>query len=64
MTPPSAPLARPAAPPGAPLDLGRAPAPVTPSATGPMIVGSGVAMVDAPREQFNAALQAFQTGQY
>ena len=29
-----------------------------------MIVGSGVAMLDAPREQFNTALQAFQTGQY
>jgi tol-pal system protein YbgF len=29
-----------------------------------MIVGSGVAMLDAPREQFNAALQAFQAGQF
>ena len=58
---PSAPLTRPAPPPaGAPLDLGRAP----PPATGPTIVGSGVAMLDAPREQFNSALQAFQAGQY
>ena len=30
----------------------------------PTIVGSGVAMLDQPREQFNAALQAFQAGQY
>jgi tol-pal system protein YbgF len=29
-----------------------------------MIVGSGVAMLDQPRDQFNAALQAFQAGQY
>ena len=33
-------------------------------ATGPTIVGSGVAILDQPREQFNDALQAFQTGQY
>ena len=67
-TPPSAPLMRelpapltreaPAA--GPPLELGRRP----PPATGPTIVGTGVAMLDQPREQFNAALQAFQAGQY
>jgi tol-pal system protein YbgF len=64
-TPPSAPLVReaPAAPAGQPLELGKAP-PAAPSASGPMIVGSGVAMLDQPREQFNAALQAFQAGQY
>ena len=33
-------------------------------ASGPTIVGSGVAMLDQPRDQFNAALQAFQAGQY
>jgi tol-pal system protein YbgF len=72
-TPPSAPLVRespaplarqqPAA--GAPLELGKAP-PATPppSASGPTIVGSGVAMLDQPHEQFNAALQAFQAGQF
>jgi tol-pal system protein YbgF len=70
-TPPSAPLVResplpqardtPAA--GPPLELGRGPSPA-PATTGPMIVGSGVAMLDQPREQFNAALQAFQAGQY
>ena len=38
----------------------RRPAP----ASGPTIVGTGVAMLDQPREQFNAALQAFQAGQY
>ena len=67
-TPPSAPLVRetplprgtPAA--GPPLELGRGPAPAP--ATGPTIVGSGVAMLDQPREQFNAALAAFQAGQY
>jgi tol-pal system protein YbgF len=66
-TTPSAPLVRPAPsgpPAGAPLELGKSPPPVTPTATGPTIVGSGVAMLDAPRDQFNAALQAFQGGQY
>jgi len=62
-TPPSAPLVREAAPAGQPLELGKAP-PSAPPASGPMIVGSGVAMLDQPREQFNAALQAFQAGQY
>jgi tol-pal system protein YbgF len=65
-TAPSAPLVRSAPPAGTPLELGRgpAPAPPPPAATGPLITGSGVAMLDAPREQFNTALQAFQTGQY
>jgi tol-pal system protein YbgF len=64
-TPPSAPLVReaPAAAAGQPLELGKAPSPAPP-ASGSMIVGSGVAMLDQPREQFNAALQAFQAGQY
>jgi tol-pal system protein YbgF len=70
-TPPSAPLVRespaplaheqPAA--GAPLELGKGPPPAPPP-SGPMVVGSGVAMLDQPREQYNAALQAFQAGQY
>jgi tol-pal system protein YbgF len=70
-TSPSAPLVRespaplvreqPAA--GAPLELGKAPLPA-PAATGPTIVGSGVAMLDQPREQYNTALQAFQAGQF
>ena len=63
-TAPSAPLVRPVPPAGPPLELGRGPAPAPPPATGPTIVGTGVAMLDAPREQFNAALQAFQNGQY
>ena len=70
-TPPSAPLVRESpAPvareqpaPGAPLELGKAPPPA-PQPSGPTVVGSGVAMLDQPREQFNAALQAFQAGQY
>ena len=63
-TAPSAPLVRPVPPAGPPLELGKGPAPVPPAATGPTIVGSGVAMLDAPREQYNAALQAFQNGEF
>ena len=70
-TPPSAalvhdspgPLIRETPQAGPPLDLGKGPPPAPP-ASGPTIVGSGVAMLDQPREQFNAALQAFQAGQY
>ena len=65
-TAPSAPLVRPLAPApaaGPPLDLGKAP-PTPAPATGPTITGSGVAMLDQPRDQFNNALQAFQVGQY
>ncbi len=58
-----APLAREQPAPGAPLELGRGPPPA-PQPSGPTIVGSGVAMLDQPREQYNAALQAFQAGQY
>ncbi len=61
----SAPLARQQPAPGAPLELGKGPsAAPPPSASGPTIVGTGVAMLDQPHEQFNAALQAFQAGQY
>ncbi|HEY5206468.1 MAG TPA: tol-pal system protein YbgF [Roseiarcus sp.] len=61
----SAPLAREQAAPGAPLELGKGPpAAPPPTASGPTIVGSGVAMLDQPREQYNSALQAFQAGQY
>ena len=60
---PSGPLVRESPPAGPPLELGKGPPPAPP-ATGPTIVGSGVAMLDQPREQFNAALQAFQAGQY
>jgi tol-pal system protein YbgF len=61
----SAPVARQQPAPGAPLELGKGPsAAPPPSASGPTIVGTGVAMLDQPHEQFNAALQAFQAGQY
>jgi tol-pal system protein YbgF len=60
---PSGPLVRESPPAGPPLKLGNG-APPAPPAAGPMIVGSGVAMLDQPRDQFNAALQAFQAGQY
>ena len=64
-TAPSAPLSRPLPAAGPPLELGKARLPPPPpAATGPTITGSGVAMLDAPREQFNAALQAFQAGEY
>jgi tol-pal system protein YbgF len=71
-TPPSAPLVHESPAPltheqpaGAPLELGKGPAAAAPPPTsGPMVVGSGVAMLDQPREQYNAALQAFQAGQY
>ena len=70
-TPPSTPLVRESQPPlareqpapGAPLELGKGPPPA-PQPSGPTVVGSGVAMLDQPREQYNAALQAFQAGQY
>jgi tol-pal system protein YbgF len=61
-TAPSPPLARTGAAAGAPMNLGSPAAPA--ASTGPTIVGSGVAMLDQPREQFNDALQAFQSGQY
>jgi tol-pal system protein YbgF len=72
-TPPSPPLVRDASAPlarqqpaaGAPLELGKGQsAALPPPASGPIIVGTGVAMLDQPHEQFNAALQAFQAGQY
>jgi tol-pal system protein YbgF len=72
-TPPSPPLVRESSAPvarqqpaaGAPLELGKGQsAALPPPASGPIIVGSGVAMLDQPHEQFNAALQAFQAGQY
>jgi tol-pal system protein YbgF len=60
---PSGPLVRESPPAGPPLKLGNGPPPA-PATAGPMLVGSGVAMLDQPRDQFNAALQAFQAGQY
>jgi tol-pal system protein YbgF len=58
-----APFAREPPPPGAPLELGKGPPPA-PQPSGPLVVGSGVAMLDQPREQYNSAMQAFQAGQY
>ena len=57
-----APLSRDAPAAGPPLQLGKGVSAAPPS--GPTIVGSGVAMIDQPREQFNAALAAFQAGQF
>jgi len=63
---PSAPLANAAPPASAPLDLSRKGA--VPRATGgetPTVVpGVGVGLLDGPREQYNAALEAFRLGQY
>ena len=44
-----------------PLELGKAPA-AGARLRGPDGRGTGVAMLDGPRDQFNAALEAFQTG--
>jgi tol-pal system protein YbgF len=78
-TPPSAPLAKPLLPPGAPLDLsGRPSAPPAPAAApasppsgtlpaGPapaVIAGVGLDFTDAPRDQYNAAIEAYRNGQY
>jgi tol-pal system protein YbgF len=78
-TPPSAPLAKPLTPTGAPLDLsGRPSAPPAPAAapaslpSGPLpagpapavIAGVGVDFTDAPRDQYNAAIEAYRNGQY
>ena len=62
-TAPSAPLVRPV-PPGRAAARTRQGSGRCLAATGPTIVGSGVAMLDGPRDQYNAALQAFQGGQY
>ena len=59
-----APLAREIPGAGPPLDLGKGQPPAPLPASGPTVVGSGVAMLDQPREEFNAALAAFQAGQY
>jgi tol-pal system protein YbgF len=73
-TPPSAPLdlagghsALPvvAAPPAAPLPAGPLPSGPLPGDTGPTIVaGVGVGFTDGPREQYNAAIEAYRNGQY
>ena len=48
-TPPSAPLVRETPAAGAPLELGKGPPPPPPT-TGPTVVGSGIAMLDQPRD--------------
>jgi tol-pal system protein YbgF len=74
-TPPSAPLAKPLVPTGAPLDLsGRpnpppAPPPLPsgplPAGAGPTVIaGVGLDFTDAPRDQYNAAIEAYRNGQY
>jgi tol-pal system protein YbgF len=86
-TPPSAPLANPPAPVGAPLDLSGRPnnpppppspasaslpggpvpagaAPAVIAGVGPTVSGVGVDFTDAPRDQYNAAIEAYRNGQY
>ncbi|MGD1038760.1 MAG: tol-pal system protein YbgF [Roseiarcus sp.] len=74
-TPPSAPLTQPLPPAGAPLDLSGRPNPPSAPAplpagplvadTGPTVVpGGGVGFTDGPREQYNAAIEAYRNGQY
>ncbi len=60
----SAPMAREQPAPGAPLELGKAPIAPAPARERTDDCRDGVAMLDQPHEQFNAALQAFQAGQY
>ncbi len=58
-------------PPSAPLDLSGKPNP-TPLPTGPLVAdtgptvvpGGGVGFTDGPREQYNAAIEAYRNGQY
>ncbi len=74
-TPPSAPLAKPLQPTGAPLDLSGRPNPPPappPSPSGPLpagagptvIAGGGVDFTDVPRNQYDAAIEAYRNGQY
>jgi tol-pal system protein YbgF len=71
-TPPSAPLATPPAPAGAPLNLSDRPLPppqTTPAGpladTGPTVIpGAGIGFTDGPRDQYNAAIDAYRNGQY
>ena len=65
-TPPSAPLAKAAPPVGAPLDLSRnGSGPAGPlAAETPAIVGAIAPTQDGPRDEYNAAVQAYRSGQY
>ena len=65
-TPPSAPLARAPSPIGAPLDLSRNSAsPAGPLAIDtPPIVGVATPTPEGPRDEYNAAVEAYRLGQY
>ena len=65
-TPPSAPLSKAAPPVGAPLDLSRnGSGPAGPlAAETPAIVGAVAPTQDGPRDEYNAAVQAYRSGQY
>jgi tol-pal system protein YbgF len=49
---------------GAPLDLSSRPPPPAPVVAPAAVSGTGIGLVDGPREQYNAALQDYQNGQY
>ncbi len=66
---PSAPLTlAPPSPASAPLDLASRPPPTGPlkpsDAATPTVITSGVGFTDGPREQYNAAIEAYRNGQY
>ncbi|MGD0641913.1 MAG: tol-pal system protein YbgF [Roseiarcus sp.] len=71
-TPPSAPLANPPLPTGAPLNLSDRPNPPLAPPSGPLVAdtgptvipGVGVGFTDGPRDQYNAAIEAYRNGQY
>jgi len=60
-TPPSAPLGKPAAPVGAPLDLSHS---AKPGAETPPIIAGVAPTPEGPRDEYNAALETFRLGQY
>ncbi len=71
-TPPSAPLANSPLPTGAPLNLSDRPNPPPAPPSGPLVAdtgptvipGVGVGFTDGPRDQYNAAIEAYRNGQY
>jgi tol-pal system protein YbgF len=71
-TPPSAPLAGAVASAGAPLDLPGRPVNAAPTPNGPLVAdtgptvvpGGGIGFTDGPREQYNAAIEAYRSGHY
>jgi tol-pal system protein YbgF len=62
-TTPSAPIGRAPPPAGPPLNISGAALP-RPADAGPTILSSGIDFSDAPKAQFNSAVEAYRAGQY